>query len=281
LEDISMKINSSFKVLFDLFMLVLLVIVYCAQPTGIPFHEYAGLAVYIFFIVHLLYNYKWIVNVGKKLFDKSTAAKIRFMYLIDFLLVISFVLIGISGIMISHVIFTFNKMPLWRPMHTLASAISVVLIGIHIGLHGKMIMNIVKEKIKIPFIISKVIIAGVFVILLAFGIFGIIESKTKPVQNIVTQRSQYETVVGIFERSINLINGPPEYVRNRMANNNAGNEGGNRGNRTGGNNEFQGPQLQAFNGFTLFVSASNYFVFIIICGIIAYIITLVKKKREV
>jgi len=86
-------------------MLALLVIVYSVSATGIFIHEVLGLVIYVFFIIHLLYNYKWIQNVKKRFFDNSLNRKTKFMYLVDFLLLLMFIIVGISGIMISKYIF--------------------------------------------------------------------------------------------------------------------------------------------------------------------------------
>jgi hypothetical protein len=274
-----MKFNSFAKVLFDLVMLVLLAAVYCAQPTGIPVHEYIGLAIYLFFIVHLLYNYTWIINVGKKFFDKTVSARIKCMYALDWLLLIAFMLIGLSGIMISHVIFKFGNMPVWRPLHSIVSAVSVILLGIHLGLHGGMILNAVKTKAKRSFAAIKITASIFLAILLCAGIYGDVVSKTQPVQNQITGRPRYETVLALFNRSVNLLSGPPEYVRNRMSGG-----GGNpayTGGRGGGNEaamESQRPH-ETININTILISVSNYMAFIILCAIIVYLIDGGIKKR--
>jgi hypothetical protein len=276
-EGAEMKFNSFSKVLFDIVMLVLLAAVYCAQPTGIPAHEYIGLAIYLLFIIHLIYNYKWIINVGKKFFDKTFGVRVKLMYAVDWLLLIAFILIGFSGIMISHVIFKFGKMPVWRPLHSIISAVSVVLLSVHIGLHGGMIINSIKTKAKQSFMAVKIISPVVFTIILLAGIYGDVISKIQPSKNQITGRPQYETVLALFGRSISLLSGPPEYVRNRMA---GGGNPANTGGRGGGNGmtEAQRPQT-VVNINTILISVSNYIAFIILCAIIVYIIDSRIKKR--
>jgi len=273
-----LKFNSLAKVVFDLVMLVLLAAVYCAQPTGIPVHEYIGTGIFIFFIVHLAYNYKWIINVGKKLFDKTVGIRIKFMYAIDILLLIVFIAIGLSGVMISHVIFKFGIMKIWRPLHSIASAVSIVLLSIHIGLHGGMILNAVKTKIKLPFMAIKISAIIIFIIILCAGIYGDVASKMGQVGNQVTRRPRFETVLALFERSVNLLSGPPEYVRNRAQgrdniknseNNNTEARGAGGTERTA---ERQGPPSNKFNINVLLISVSNYTAFTILCSIIVFLI---------
>jgi hypothetical protein len=273
-----LKLSNFSKVVFDLVMFILLVAVYCAQPTGIPVHEYIGIAIYIFFIIHLVYNYEWIINIGKKLFDKTTGIRIRFIYVVDILLLIAFIIIGLSGIMISHVIFKLGIMPVWRPLHSIISSVSIVLLSIHIGLHGNMIINAVKTKIKLSFTVIKIVASIVFAIILCAGIYGDVVSKIKPVQNNITRRPKYETVLALFERSINLISGPPEYVRNRATG------GGDRENNNAearGGRERQGPPQNNFKINVLLISISNYLAFIILCSIVVFLIdSKIQKKAR-
>jgi hypothetical protein len=193
------------------------------------------------------------------------------MYAVDLLLLAAFTLIGLSGVMISHVIFKLGRMPVWRPLHSIISAVSVILLAVHIGLHGGMIISAVKTKVKLSFAAIKITASAVFVIILFAGIYGDVVSKIQPGKNQITGRPRYETVLALFGRSISLLSGPPEYVRNRMAGG-----GGNpayTGGRGGGNGaaEVKRPQAE-ININTILISVSNYIAFIILCSIIVYII---------
>jgi len=287
-----LKFNSITKVVFDLVMLALLAAVYCAQPTGIPVHEYIGVGVYALFIIHLVYNYKWIINAGKRLFDKTLGIRVKFMYAVDVLLLMAFIAIGLSGVMISHVIFKLGIMPVWRPLHSIASAVSIVLLSVHIGLHGNMIINAVKTKIRLPFMAIKISAAVIFVIILCAGVYGDIVSKTGPAGNQVTRRPRFETVLALFERSVSFISGPPEYVRNRATgggegqrpsqNNNAvaGQRPSQNNNTVAGqrppqnniNSERQRPPQNTFKINVLLISISNYMAFVLLCSIIVFLI---------
>lgn len=167
-----MKLNNMMKIVFDFIMLVLLVMVYSVSATGTVFHEISGLIIYIFFIIHLLYNHNWINNIKNHLFDKTLSTKTKFMYIIDFLLLITFITAGISGIVISKYLFKIGITYIWRYVHIVSSAIAVLLLGIHIGLHIKMINTIIKNKIKI----YKKVYIVLFAVIFGIGIYGIIIS---------------------------------------------------------------------------------------------------------
>jgi hypothetical protein len=284
-EVVKMKINNLFKILFDLVMLVLLAGIYCVHSTGMAFHEYAGLAIFVFFIIHLMYNYKWIVNAGKKLFANSISVRIKIMYTVDLLLLISFILIGISGIMISHIVFKLEKMPLWRPVHSISSASALILLALHIGLHGKMIANTIKSKIKAPFAVIKIGSALVFTAMLCTGIYGDIVLKLKSIKNETEGQPRYETVVSLFKQSIMLLINPPEHIKDGEVLREAG-DGGKFFEHNGGkiiadhDRDFDGPPpKQRFNAISLWVSVSNYISIIVFFSIIVYIIDNKIKKR--
>jgi hypothetical protein len=288
-DGVKMKINNLFKIAFDLVMLVLLSGIYCLHSTGMAFHEYAGLAIFVLFIIHLAYNYKWIINVGKKLFINSISVRIKIMYAVDLLLLISFILIGISGIMISHIVFKLEKMPLWRPIHSSVSAISLILLAVHIGLHGKMIINTIKSKIRVPFAAIKIISAVIFAIMLFAGIYGDIVLKSQLAKNELEGQPRYETALSLFEQGITLIFNPPEHIRGEMRVKGI-HETGDGGKFFGhnadkgvfdGDGDFDGPPpKQKFNIITLLVSVSNYISIIVLISIIVYIIDNKIKNRK-
>ncbi|RDE25489.1 DUF4405 domain-containing protein [Parageobacillus thermoglucosidasius] len=89
-------------------------------------------------------NKKWIIAITAKFFTKSLAPRVRFGYIINFLLLLSFLLIVISGICTSQALFPFaeSKDSPWRNIHHFFSAISIILVGIHLGLHWNFVSNV-------------------------------------------------------------------------------------------------------------------------------------------
>jgi len=111
---------------------------------GLGFHEWAGLFIGIFFIVHKILNWTWIkkVTVG---FFRRTTGRARLNYVLDVLLLAGLVLMTLSGIAIARTI-DFSWLNLggsrmfWRVMHTSSSLITLVLFGIHLGLHWNWVL---------------------------------------------------------------------------------------------------------------------------------------------
>jgi hypothetical protein len=116
---------------------------------GLPFHEWAGLVIGIFFILHKILNWNWIKKVTMGFFRRCSR-KARVNYVLDVLLLAGMILMIISGIAIARTIdLTWLKpggSPMfWRVMHTSSSYITLALFGIHLGLHW----NWVLQRLKI------------------------------------------------------------------------------------------------------------------------------------
>lgn len=123
-------------------ILITIVMLFLMDPRsfyGLGFHEWAGLIIGLFFILHKAINWGWIkkVTVG---FIRKCPARARLNYILDVLLLAGMVLMILSGIAIARLI-DFSWLNLggsrtfWRVMHTSSSYITLALFGIHLGLH--------------------------------------------------------------------------------------------------------------------------------------------------
>ena len=111
----------------------------------LPFHEWAGLIIGLFFILHKLLNWGWIKKVTISFFRKCPD-KARINYVLDVLLLAGITLMILSGIAISRTIdFSWFKLggshAFWRTMHTSSSYITLALFGIHLGLHWRWVLQ--------------------------------------------------------------------------------------------------------------------------------------------
>ncbi len=116
-------------------------------------HEWTGLIIGIFFILHKILNWGWIKKVTMGFFTRCPG-RARLNYLLDVLLLAGITLMILSGMAISRTIdFSWLKpggSPIfWRVMHTSSSFITLALFGIHLGLHWNWVLlrlHIKKEK---------------------------------------------------------------------------------------------------------------------------------------
>jgi len=117
---------------------------------GLVFHEWAGLIIGLFFVLHKILDWGWIKKVTVSFF-RNTTWRARLNYVLDVILLAGLVLMILSGIAIARTI-DFDWLNLggssmfWRVMHTSSSLISLVLFGIHLGLHWNWVIQRFKIK---------------------------------------------------------------------------------------------------------------------------------------
>jgi len=117
---------------------------------GLAFHEWAGLIIGIFFILHKILNWGWIKKVTVGFFTKCPG-RARLNYVLDVLLLAGITLMILSGIAIARTI-DFSWLNLggsrmfWIVMHTSSSFITLALFGIHLGLHWNWVLVLLHIK---------------------------------------------------------------------------------------------------------------------------------------
>lgn len=146
-----MNVKTAIRLAFDLLLLVAMVLLYNKRAFGIAYHEITGLALFALFTVHLLINRRWISAITARLAGGTVTARTAFSYAVSLGALIAFVLIGISGIAISRVVFDINSTwPVWKIMHKTGAAIALILIGIHVGLHHAFILGMLRQWFAVP-----------------------------------------------------------------------------------------------------------------------------------
>ncbi len=96
-----MKHKTKTNLLVDILIFIVFLIVYEEKATRTAIHEWLGIALGLFFVVHIILHWKWI-GVNTKLFLQRMRAESRINYVLDILLFIGFTTIIFSGIMISE-----------------------------------------------------------------------------------------------------------------------------------------------------------------------------------
>ncbi|MCJ7735530.1 MAG: DUF4405 domain-containing protein [Anaerolineales bacterium] len=109
--------------------------------TGLLWHEWLGVAVGLIAFYHLLIHWKWVNTITKRFFSR-TSKQSRLCYLLDWSLLLSFLVIGITGLMIS----TWFNLELaeyifWKDIHVYSSIASLVIILLKIAAHWRWIVN--------------------------------------------------------------------------------------------------------------------------------------------
>ena len=171
------------KLLLDIVMAGTLALLYNSHVFALGFHELAGLILAGLFVVHCLFNKGWIASVSARLLSKGLPIRVRIGYLIDALLAVTFGLIILSGILTSQVLFPAavqNKNSAWRGIHHCAAAVSLILTGVHIGLHWRFIAGMGKKWFRMPAKLSRVLCLALLAALLSSGIYHIASGSFLP-----------------------------------------------------------------------------------------------------
>ena len=97
------------------------------------------------------------------------------MYVVDFLLFVLVCFIIISGVLISENLFTMfssGNREFWSNLHYFSSYLSLILISVHIGLHGDLILNGFRKmfKIKGKNRLREVILTTISIIIMFMGL---------------------------------------------------------------------------------------------------------------
>lgn len=126
------------------------------QPrlTGLAIHEWLGIAFGAAIVAHLLLHWQWLVEVTKRFLAK-TSWSARVNYILNAFLFIDVTLIIFTGLMISKVALPSLGLQVaqgfaWRSLHGQASDLALFLVGLHVALHWKWIVNAVKRYVIAP-----------------------------------------------------------------------------------------------------------------------------------
>jgi uncharacterized membrane protein YgcG len=113
--------------------------------------------------------------VTKRLFAKATPGLVRARYIVDVLLLIAFLTIGVTGILINKTLFAIHVAGNATTLHYFASAIAILLMGVHLGLHADYIFGKLFRKGANR--IVKLATAVVLALLVAFGGYSLFTTQ--------------------------------------------------------------------------------------------------------
>lgn len=124
-----------FKIALDFIMLLMTLTLFSKQFISMQYHEIAGLILIALIAVHIAVNIRTVKAMCKKFIRVPAAIKTGLV--VDILLLICFAVLGISGILISHTVLTniSSDNIIFKMLHMFSGGLSVILLGVHIGLH--------------------------------------------------------------------------------------------------------------------------------------------------
>lgn len=136
--------NKKLRIAVDSGMVLLLPLLMAYSLVGETAHEYLGIGMFLFFIVHHILNIAWWKHLLR---GKYTPLRILGT-VIDLALVVIILALPISGMIISRHVFRslhLSGAATARTVHLLASYWGLVLMSFHAGMHGNRIMGVFRK----------------------------------------------------------------------------------------------------------------------------------------
>jgi hypothetical protein len=142
------------KLALDIVIFSAMLAVANPRLTGNTIHEWLGVSLTAGIITHLLLNWNWIVTVTRTFFRKLFHES-RLNYVINLLFFIAMTGSLFSGLMISKDVMSalgiqLNVSGSWKMLHSLTSDASVLILGLHVALHWKWIVNSIGRFVVSP-----------------------------------------------------------------------------------------------------------------------------------
>ena len=144
----------------DLSIFIAFLVAMDPRLTGMAIHEWLSIAFGTAVIVHLLLHWKWIIATTRRAFGKI-AAQARINYILNILLLIAMTIIIFTGLMISEVALpglTIQLQPnaAWRFLHSFSADAVLIILGLHVALHWKWIVNAFRRYIVRPVLPTRI-----------------------------------------------------------------------------------------------------------------------------
>ena len=174
-EKLFMKQKQKIKICVDLLMMVLLICLMIYQIIGQELHEWLGAGMLVLFLLHNALNVKWYGHLFK---GKYTPLRIM-QTIVNLGVLTTMLCLGFSGIVLSRHVFSFvqgGPMATARTMHLAASYWGFVLMGLHAGLHWRMILGMARKFKQKKSQISVWVLRLVSLAIAVYGLFCFISA---------------------------------------------------------------------------------------------------------
>lgn len=166
------------KQYLNIIMTFLLIVLMKMAFSGLVWHEVIGLGLYILFLMHHIYNFKYTMQVLKRFFSNKVRFTIKLGLVLDFLLFLVISGLIFTSLNISNILFQFKELdPFWPELSSIHIGLAnsaLILISLHIGLHWPQVMLHIKRFLKISdsSIFKKWSLRLIVLVISIFGIYS-------------------------------------------------------------------------------------------------------------
>jgi hypothetical protein len=161
-------LNLTGRLILDLLMALCILFSLAYRITGDAAHEWIGFSAFGLFVIHNLIHWSWYQHIFKGRYNFRRTLNT----VVNILLLATGAMLITSGLLHSRTIFSFMHFSggmLLRQAHTFAAYWGLLLVSIHIGLHGEMILTYIVKAMKnadisrLPLIIPRGVAALIFI----------------------------------------------------------------------------------------------------------------------
>ncbi len=140
-----MKPKMMAKISIDLVMTLLLLFLMARQVTGGSAHEWIGLVLFLFWIIHHVLNFRWHGHLFRGKYTPFRMLQL----IVNLLLLLSMLGTMVSAVILSREVFAFlpitGGVALARTLHILCVFWGFVLMALHLGLHWNMLLGMIRK----------------------------------------------------------------------------------------------------------------------------------------
>lgn len=177
------------RIIVDCGMVLFLPLLMAYSLVGEATHEYLGIGMFLLFIAHHILNIAWWKHIFR---GKYTSLRILGTA-VNLALAMIMLALPVSGMILSRHVFRFlhfNGVSTARTVHLLASYWGLVLMSFHAGMHGNVMMGMIRKNTS-PRQLSKIKIWSLRIIAVLLAICGIHAFVKKKIGSYLVLRTQF------------------------------------------------------------------------------------------
>ncbi len=154
MTKISLNTTNKIKFTLDVITGISTLVLLSPPLSGIPIHEWLGLAVIIPLLVHLLLNWQWTVETTRRFFGRLPGQP-RINYVLNIMLFILMTGEGFTGLMISKEVLPLFGLSgsnnfMYRNLHSMLADGLLIVMGLHLAMNWKWVLTVLQKYLVAP-----------------------------------------------------------------------------------------------------------------------------------
>jgi hypothetical protein len=146
--------RTRFLLILDSLLFVAALVLQVVRLTGLTLHEWIGIAIALPLLVHLVLQWQWITATWRRAVTEKRR-RAQFNLLLNGLLFVFMTLAIFSGVLASEVVtpnlpLAAGRTAIWSDLHSFTTNTLVGLVGLHVALNWRWIVNAVSLHVVRP-----------------------------------------------------------------------------------------------------------------------------------